>query len=311
MKITGLALQAAALLLPQVHGFLSPASSDDVNPLPYSYRDLLPPLQPTSHFGYRNESVKPWQPTTPAANHGFGPARRGAQECPLQTGAGYWNQSASDFWLPNVPHNGTSPFLINGTNYQVYRDVTAFGAKGDGVSDDSAAFNNAITFGGRCKGGNCGGTTGKPALIYVPPGTYMLSNTVQLLLNTQIIGNGINPPTLKAPANATNGTILVNGYDDGQPALNNFFIGIRNVQLDTTLAPVNNTIFALNWAVSQATNLINVDFNLRPQSNHIGLEMDGGSQGGGSGTFMGDLSFQGGLIGILFNNQQYAIRNVK
>lgn len=170
---------------------------------------------------------------------------------------------------------------------------------------------DSFPVGGRCGGGKCGGTTGKPALIYIPPGTYLLSSTVQLLINTQIIGDGINFPTLKAPANATNGTIVISGYDDGQPALNNFFIGIRNVNIDTTAAPVDNTIFALNWAVSQATNLINVNFLLRPQSNHIGIEMDGGSAGGGSGMFMGDLTFQGGLVGILFNNQQYAIRNVK
>lgn len=139
----------------------------------------------------------------------------------------------------------------------------------------------------------------------------MLSSTVQLLLNTQVIGDALNPPTLKASANATNNFVLINGYDDGQPSLNNFFIGIRNVNLDTTAAPTSNTIYALNWAVSQATSLMNVNFNLRPQSNHVGLEMDGGSAGGGSGMFMGDLTFNGGLIGILFNNQQYAIRNVK
>lgn len=46
-------------------------------------------------------------------------------------------------------------------------------------------------------------------------------------------------------------------------------------------------------------------------SQHIGLEMDGGDSGGGSGLFMGDLNFEGGLIGILFNNQQYAMKNIK
>lgn len=141
MRVTGLALQAAILLLPQVQAYLSPASADNVNPLPYSYRASLPPLQQTSHFGYRNESVKPWQAITPLPSHGFGPDRRAAQDCPLQSG----QQSNSSFWLPNVPHDGTSPFLINGTGYQIYRDVTQFGAKGDGVSDDSAAFNSAIT----------------------------------------------------------------------------------------------------------------------------------------------------------------------
>jgi glucan 1,3-beta-glucosidase len=46
-------------------------------------------------------------------------------------------------------------------------------------------------------------------------------------------------------------------------------------------------------------------------SEHVGIEMDGGSSGGGSGLFMGDLTFAGGMVGILFSNQQYSIRNVR
>lgn len=81
--------------------------------------------------------------------------------------------------------------------------------------------------------------------------------------------------------------------------------------LDTSGAASDDTIYALNWAVSQATNLINVNVTMPVDSNHIGIEMDGGESGGGSGLFMGDLSFEGGLIGILFSNQQYAIRGVR
>jgi glucan 1,3-beta-glucosidase len=57
--------------------------------------------------------------------------------------------------------------------------------------------------------------------------------------------------------------------------------------------------------------LINVDFVMPKGSNHIGIEMNGGSSGGGSGLFMGDLNFTGGRIGLLFNNQQYSIRGCK
>ena len=48
-------------------------------------------------------------------------------------------------------------------------------------------------------------------------------------------------------------------------------------------------VYCLNWAVSQATNLINVHFNMPDYSQHIGITMNGGWGGGGSGTFMGDL----------------------
>jgi glucan 1,3-beta-glucosidase len=117
-------------------------------------------------------------------------------------------------------------------------------------------------------------------------------------------------PTLKATASFPTGSMVVNGYDDGQPSTTNFYIGIRNVKIDTTSVLARQETYGLNWAVSQATNLINVHFEMPEGSEHVGIEMDGGESGGGSGLFMGDLTFTGGMIGILFNNQQYGIRNV-
>lgn len=118
-------------------------------------------------------------------------------------------------------------------------------------------------------------------------------------------------PVLKASSSMSSGSMVVNGNDDGQPSTNNFYIGIRNVKIDTMAVASEQEIYGLNWAVSQATNLINVHFRMPSQSQHVGIEMDGGETGGGSGLFMGDLTFTGGDVGILFSNQQYAIRNVR
>ena len=53
----------------------------------------------------------------------------------------------TSFWLAKFhgAQEGTSPFLVNGSNYQVFRNVKDFGAKGDGTTDDTAAFNAAIS----------------------------------------------------------------------------------------------------------------------------------------------------------------------
>ncbi|SMY20093.1 unnamed protein product [Zymoseptoria tritici ST99CH_1A5] len=227
--------------------------------------------------------------------------------CEIETGA-----AQSAFWLGQITHEGTSPFLLNGEDYQVFRNVKEYGAVGDGTTDDTNAFNRAITEQSRMGGGKgSGGTTGQPALIYVPPGTYVVSSKVQLFVGTQLIGDAVNRPTIKASPKTRNSTKIIDGYDFGTQSTTNFYIGVRNIIIDTTAATSNDTIFALNWAVSQATSLINVDFVMPKGSNHIGIEMNGETSGGGSGLFMGDLNFVGGRFGIFFSNQQYSIRGCR
>lgn len=136
--------------------------------------------------------------------------------------------------MPNIPHQGTSPLLNDGANYKIWRNVKHYGAVGDGVHDDTAAIQAAINDGGRVPGGlGAGGFTGQPALVYIPAGTYLVSGQIQFFIGTQVIGDAISYPTIKAVAGFRQANII-QGQDPAQGSTTNFFIGIRNVNIDST-----------------------------------------------------------------------------
>lgn len=49
----------------------------------------------------------------------------------------------------------------------------------------------------RC-GKGCNGSTTKNAIVYFPPGTYLVSSTIPMPFGTQVIGDANNRPTLVA-----------------------------------------------------------------------------------------------------------------
>ena len=215
----------------------------------------------------------------------------------------------STFWYEAITHNGISPFIANGASWPVFRNVkTAYGAKGDGVTDDTAAIVNAIKAGNSAgdRSQHVFGTTGQPAVVYLPAGTYLISSPLQLYVDTVIMGNPLNPPTIKA-SSSFSGSYLIYGKDPNLDSTINFYIGIKNLILDSTNIAASTTFTLLDWSVSQATQLTNVVFNMPDYSTgHTGISMPEG----GSGTIMNDLVINGGVIGINFSNQQYNLKGI-
>jgi hypothetical protein len=155
------------------------------------------------------------------------------------------------YWLASIQRQGTVAF--GGSSYQIFRNVKDFGAKGDGVTDDTAAINNAISTGGRC-GQGCDSSTTTPALVYFPPGTYMISAPLVQLYYTQFVGDAISIPTIKATA-GFKGMALIDSdpYADGgvnwYTNQNNFFRQVRNFVLDTTAMPFTAGA-GIHWQVA-------------------------------------------------------------
>ncbi|KAJ4266464.1 hypothetical protein NW762_004449 [Fusarium torreyae] len=217
------------------------------------------------------------------------------------------------YWLEEIDHLGRAPYYPDQL-YQVFRNVKDFGAIGDGVTDDTAAINAAISAGVRCIPGVCKGSTISPATVYIPSGTYLISNSLIDLYYTQIIGDPTNRPVIKASGSFSKESF---GLIDANPYLstgtlswnstNVFFRQIRNLVLDTTALPPNFPAVGIHWPSSQATSISNCVFRLStiPGNMHTGLLIEEGS-----GGLLNDLYFYGGGNATVLGNQQFTARNL-
>lgn len=217
--------------------------------------------------------------------------------------------AATTYWLSTIQRQGTVPF--GDAAFKVFRNVRDFGAKGDGVTDDSDAINSAITQGSRC-GKGCDSSTTTPALVYFPPGTYLVSKPLVQLYYTQFIGDAVNVPTLKASAGFKGMAVIDSDpYEDNganwYTNQNNFFRQVRNFVIDLTAMPPTAGA-GIHWQVAQATSLQNIRFEMvkgGADNKQQGIFMDNGS-----GGFMTDLIFNGGNYGVFLGNQQFTTRNL-
>ncbi|PNP39417.1 hypothetical protein TGAMA5MH_08623 [Trichoderma gamsii] len=233
-------------------------------------------------------------------------------------------RQSDSYWLDNVAH-GVMPLAPS--NYTFFRNVKDYGAKGDGSTDDTAAINKAVSDGNRC-GNNCGSTTVLGALVYFPPGTYVVSSPIIQYYYTQFVGDPIQMPTLQSTLNFTGIAIIdsdvyIPGGSGAEWYLNqnNFYRQIRNFNFDMTQqAPQNTQNFQLyvptgiHWQVGQATSITNCNFNMAVSTSSdpdgkatsVGIFMENGS-----GGFMSDLTFFGGNAGMVIGSQQFTFRNLQ
>lgn len=166
--------------------------------------------------------------------------------------------------------------------------------------------------GGRC-GEKCNGSTTKNAIVYFPPGKYLISSSVLMPFGTQVIGDAINRPTLVASKSFVGlGVLSTDLYTGGNGGAEEYYINtanfyrqIRNVAIDITGAGVN--ISCLHYQVAQATSLQNVELiaSADPAKNQIGMFAENGS-----GGQISDVTFTGGNIGFYGGNQQFTAQRL-
>ncbi|PWN22927.1 pectin lyase-like protein, partial [Microstroma glucosiphilum] len=206
-----------------------------------------------------------------------------------------------------------------GSEYSVFRDAKDFGAKGDGLADDTDAINRAISHGGRCGGGDPGNdsSTISPALVYFPSGIYRITRPIMSYYYTSLVGDAVDRPILKADE-AFQGLAVI----DENPYLaggrnwftnqNNFFRSVAHLIIDMTAVSPATECAGIHHQVAQATGLRHVHFELRrwskdsPDAGQRGIFMENGS-----GGHMSDLSFRGGKQGMWVGNQQFTIQRCR
>jgi hypothetical protein len=87
------------------------------------------------------------------------------------SGSQHDKRDANDWFLPVLADNAPGTLPFGGNNSAIWRNVLYYGAKGDGIHDDTAAINFALSDG--C-GQGCNGSTTRGAVVYLPPGKIYL-----------------------------------------------------------------------------------------------------------------------------------------
>jgi hypothetical protein len=188
------------------------------------------------------------------------------------------------------------------------RNVKDYGAVGDGVTDDTVAFLQALNSSRTQSDG-----TKSPVSVYVPPGTYLISQTLILWHETQLFGEWTNPPTLilapgtfPSPSNPQPFIVTAGGYNvPDYPAAgwnnwtpsttvngsanNDFSVALEDLNL--VVGSNNGGAWAIEWNCAQQTDIREVNVNAGTCLGCLQTGLSGG------GSTIAQCVFTGGQIG--------------
>jgi len=186
----------------------------------------------------------------------------------------------------------------------IFRSVKDFGAVGNGKDDDTASIQAAINYQRGSQGGK------KHAVVYVPRGTYRVSNTLVLWGGTHLIGDADHPPTLLLPAHtpgfdnpANPKPLLATAPGSGVPpgslawklpenvqgsVNNNFYNAIRHINV--RMEKGNPGAIGIRWQVAQIATM-----------RHVRVDAGDAAIGIYSSGAVFDVTVVGGKVGVYWN----------
>ena len=215
-----------------------------------------------------------------------------------------------------------------------FRSVADFGAVGDGVTDDTAAMLAALDH----ERGGAGDFDKAPAVVYVPPGTYAVSDTLVLWYWTSLQGSASCPPTILllpgspgfgdeqaykpvlattagynlAPVNASTGYNHSWWSGDDIDANCNFYTQLHHMNI--VIGAGNGGATGVLWRVAQQTSMRDVGVDATHGAVGIDIGMPpgyahGGRGQGGGGT-VEHVRVVGGRYGLRGCASQWLLREV-
>ncbi|KAK8070234.1 LysM domain-containingprotein [Apiospora phragmitis] len=183
-------------------------------------------------------------------------------------------RDSTSYWVADMAHRGNAP-MSHDPSYQVFRDITTFGAVGDGVTDCTKAIN---------------------------AGTYLINAPINAMYYSQLVGNPNDRAIIKTAPNfiglgAIQTDLYVDSADGGQWYVeqSNFHRQVRNLIIDIRDTTTDKAA-SLHWQVAQATSLTNVDIICdtdNPETTQMVMFTENGSVG-----FMSNVFMIGGKYGI-------------
>lgn len=239
-------------------------------------------------------------------------------------------------WYDRVAHGPT------------FRNVKDYGAVGDGRTDDSLSIQQALDAGRQNASGwrgedPTGALVKAPAIIYLPPGTYMVSRPLVMWFYTHLIGSFACPPTLRLLDGSFNDSTSLQPMIVATPGFNQsvgahvywqdpgtnfgFYSQLHHLRLVLGRNPGATGVL---WNVAQQTSIrdvrvdathaaVGLDLGNSPCGLAVSCPYDKGSvkggprylhtpaTGGGGGT-VENVTVVGGQFGIRITASQFLLR---
>ena len=219
------------------------------------------------------------------------------------------------------------------THGHSFRSVHDFGAKGDGITDDTRAIQQAIA-------ARVGSTEQKqPSLVYLPSGRYLVSDTLVMYYHSHLVGSLSAVPGCRSTLVLARGAagfsdsaapkpmlVTDNGFnrntsspwwEDNVDKNMLFYAQVHHLDLDTS---GHSGAVGILWAVAQQTSLR--DIHVEATGSLAGLDIGysgsfgykfphGGHQSCGGGGTVNNVTVVAGEYGVRVSASQWYLDQVR